>query len=216
MGFSRQEYWSGLPFPSPGDLPDAGIEPGSPALQVNSLPIELPGKPHLIYDWIQLVISHPISLDIGPCQLRTHHSFLFHGWGCKEQLSIFLSVDPACQHPFWVSLLQQVAGMVPRGGLGELHPPCVSLEVNLSEHRRRGRRESAAGERLKPAGWLHYKYLIPDTGGLSTAGNSAVFLWPTHSPILQTAFSDLFHTLPVIKACPFLPFSADEFAPYRI
>ena len=32
MGFSRQEYWSGLPFPSPGDLPDAGIEPGSPAL----------------------------------------------------------------------------------------------------------------------------------------------------------------------------------------
>ena len=33
MGFSRQEYWSGLPFPSPGDLPDPGIEPGSPALQ---------------------------------------------------------------------------------------------------------------------------------------------------------------------------------------
>ena len=32
MGFSRQEYWSGLPFPSPGDLPDPGIEPGSPAL----------------------------------------------------------------------------------------------------------------------------------------------------------------------------------------
>ena len=34
MGFSRQEYWSGLPFPSPGDLPDPGIEPGSPAFQV--------------------------------------------------------------------------------------------------------------------------------------------------------------------------------------
>ena len=41
MGFSRQEYWSGLPFPSPGDLPDLGIEPGSPPLQADSLPTEL-------------------------------------------------------------------------------------------------------------------------------------------------------------------------------
>ena len=37
MGFSRQEYWSGLPFPSPGDLPDPGIESGSPALQADSI-----------------------------------------------------------------------------------------------------------------------------------------------------------------------------------
>ena len=43
MGFSRQEYWSGLPFPSPGDLPDPGMEPRSPALQADSLPFELPG-----------------------------------------------------------------------------------------------------------------------------------------------------------------------------
>ena len=40
MGFSRQEYWSGLPFPSPGDLPDPGIEPRSPALQADALPSE--------------------------------------------------------------------------------------------------------------------------------------------------------------------------------
>ena len=48
MGFSRQEYWSGLPFPSPGDLPDPGIEPRSPALQADALPSEPPGKfpPH--------------------------------------------------------------------------------------------------------------------------------------------------------------------------
>ena len=45
MGFSRQEYWSGLPFPSPGHLPDPGIEPGSPALQAYALPSEPPGKP---------------------------------------------------------------------------------------------------------------------------------------------------------------------------
>ena len=44
VGFSRQEYWSGLSFPSPRDHPDSGIEPRSPALQVDSLPSELPGK----------------------------------------------------------------------------------------------------------------------------------------------------------------------------
>ena len=44
MGFSRQEYWSGLPFPPPGALPNPGIEPGSPALQADSLPSELPEK----------------------------------------------------------------------------------------------------------------------------------------------------------------------------
>ena len=45
MGFPRQEYWSGLPFPSPWDHPNPGIEPESPALQANSLPAELPGEP---------------------------------------------------------------------------------------------------------------------------------------------------------------------------
>ena len=45
MGFPRQEYWSELPFPSPGDLPNLGIEPRSPALLAGSLPTELGGKP---------------------------------------------------------------------------------------------------------------------------------------------------------------------------
>ena len=44
MGFSWQDYWSGLPFPSPGDLPNPGIEPWSPTLQADSLPSEPPGK----------------------------------------------------------------------------------------------------------------------------------------------------------------------------
>ena len=44
MGFSRQDYWSGLPFPSPRDLPDPGIEPRSPALQADALTSEPPGK----------------------------------------------------------------------------------------------------------------------------------------------------------------------------
>ena len=44
MGFFRQEYWSGLPFPSSGNLPDPGIKPRSPALQTDALPSEPPGK----------------------------------------------------------------------------------------------------------------------------------------------------------------------------
>ena len=45
VGFFRQEHWNGLPFPSPGDLPDPGIEPRSPALQGDALTSEPPGKP---------------------------------------------------------------------------------------------------------------------------------------------------------------------------
>ena len=52
MEFSRPEYWSGLPFPSPGDLPNLGIEPRSPTLQVDSLPIEPPGKPKCQESWV--------------------------------------------------------------------------------------------------------------------------------------------------------------------
>ena len=52
MRFSRQEYWSGLPFPSPGDLSDPGIEPGCPALQADTLTSEPPGKP------IYIILDH--------------------------------------------------------------------------------------------------------------------------------------------------------------
>ena len=47
MEFSKEEYWSGLPFPSPGDLPDPGIKPGSPALLADSLLFEPAGKPQI-------------------------------------------------------------------------------------------------------------------------------------------------------------------------
>ena len=57
MGFPRQEYWSGLPFDLSGDLPDQGIEPGSPALPVDSLLTELPGKPLIVYTPTQSVIK---------------------------------------------------------------------------------------------------------------------------------------------------------------
>ena len=47
-GIPRQQYWSGLPFPFPGDLPDPGIEPGPLTLQADALPSESPGKPHKV------------------------------------------------------------------------------------------------------------------------------------------------------------------------
>ena len=49
MGFSRQEYWTGLPFPSPGDLPDPGVKPRSPALQADFLPLSHQGSPQRVY-----------------------------------------------------------------------------------------------------------------------------------------------------------------------
>ena len=67
MGFSKQEYWSGLPFPSPGDLPDPRIKPGSPALQTDSLPSEPPGRPCLAQSKVQSVmVTHGApELELG-------------------------------------------------------------------------------------------------------------------------------------------------------
>ena len=64
MGFSRQEYWSGLPCPPPGNLPDPGIEPKSPALRTDSLPSEPPGKPSFFLK--VMIISFPsFFYDLG-------------------------------------------------------------------------------------------------------------------------------------------------------
>ena len=63
MEFSRQEYWSELPLPFPGDLPDAGIKLMSPALQVDSLPSEPSGKPLLYHIYISIYIYRYIILS---------------------------------------------------------------------------------------------------------------------------------------------------------
>ena len=67
MEFSRQEYWSGLPFPSPGDLPNPGTEPGRPALQADALPSEPPGKPQESESVV--VQSCPTLCDLMDCSL---------------------------------------------------------------------------------------------------------------------------------------------------
>ena len=65
MGFPRQEYWSGLPFPSPGDLSDPGIEPGSPKLQVNSLPSDPKS---------QTQNTHPVSVHVRKLNIMMSQS----------------------------------------------------------------------------------------------------------------------------------------------
>ena len=65
MGFSKQEYWSGLPFPSPGDLPDPGIEPGPPALEADALTSEPPGKPQKAQRRHQRKLMVVIAIAVG-------------------------------------------------------------------------------------------------------------------------------------------------------
>ena len=75
MRFSRQEYWSGLPFPTPGDLPDPGIEPSFLCLlhwQLSSLPLVPPGKPHLM-----------VLGTVNSSMTQQGKSILYnHSWSC--------------------------------------------------------------------------------------------------------------------------------------
>ena len=69
MGF-RQEYWSGLPFPSPGDLPDPGIEPSSPKLQADALPSEPPGREFSFFFEIITTIFYLPSAEVKNTSLN--------------------------------------------------------------------------------------------------------------------------------------------------
>ena len=78
MAFSRQEYWSGLPFPSPGDLPNPGIKPVSPALAGKFFTTEPPEKPKEVY--MSLINQH-INIDLQPQEstLNGLHTLLTRG-----------------------------------------------------------------------------------------------------------------------------------------
>ena len=73
-GFFRQKYWSGLPCPPPGDLPNPGIEPRSPTLQTDSSPSELPGKPNISYWFIQIILYF---IQCPSCQLNNIGKVLY-------------------------------------------------------------------------------------------------------------------------------------------
>ena len=88
MGFSRQEYWSGLPFPSPGHLPDPGIEPGSPTLQANALTSEPPGKP--------IPLDHPSAPALSTL---SHASNLDWQFISHMIMYMFQCHSPKSSHP---------------------------------------------------------------------------------------------------------------------
>ena len=81
MGFSRQEYWSVLPFPSPGDLPNPGIEPGSPALQADALPSEPPGKQSFNFSFFSItgcgIYLDYCSTEWFTLEMNWDHSVIF-------------------------------------------------------------------------------------------------------------------------------------------
>ena len=83
-GFARQEYWSGLPFHSPGDLPDPGIKPASPTLQAGSLPLVPPGKPCVTICQLLNTLPGP---DYALHMLEYFASFwqYISIWGCLSE-----------------------------------------------------------------------------------------------------------------------------------
>ena len=105
MGFSRQEYWSGLPFPSSGDLPDPGIEPWYPALQADALTSEPPGKACLIHLFIVIMLKLKREYFGIECKVWRSNSFRHHCIQKLKQCSnlLSLSLDSIFGFTFWVS-----------------------------------------------------------------------------------------------------------------
>ena len=93
LGFSRQEYWSGLPFPSPEDLPDPGIEPRSPSLQAEALTSEPPGKPKIL-EWVAHLFSSGTSQPRNQTRVSCIAGGFFTNWAMREALlyKVFLCI----------------------------------------------------------------------------------------------------------------------------
>ena len=80
MGFSRQNYWSGLPFTSPGDFSHPEIEPGSPTLQADSLPTESPGKPQVSWQRISAGSNYRRK-ETSALITKKHLEYALSEWG---------------------------------------------------------------------------------------------------------------------------------------
>ena len=107
MGFSRQEYWSGLPFPSPGDLPDPGIKPRSPTLQADSLPSEPLGKPRSIVHNCSKVEIIQMSINWWMGKQNLVHPYNKILFGNKEKFSTHLctNMDEPWKYAKWKKLV---------------------------------------------------------------------------------------------------------------
>ena len=108
MGFPRKESWNVLPYPSPGDLPDPGIKPGSPALQADSYPLSHQGSPYVLIHVHK--IKQSLSVYCEWCTFIWNESWVwlnysFFGW-------LDLEIYSATPKPILVEMEQQVANQI--------------------------------------------------------------------------------------------------------
>ena len=129
MGFSRQEYWSGLPFPSPGDLTDPGIEPGSPALWADALPSEPPGKSPWSQKQMQLQPEHTswdnVKLTSYCTSRRTINKV---NWQPTEQEKIFAN------HVFYMGWYPKYIYKNTYNSIAKNKPTIKNRAEDLSRH----------------------------------------------------------------------------------
>ena len=112
MGFSRPEFWSGLPFPSPGDLPGSGVKPVSPALTSRSISAKSPGNP---------------CLSIAHAQLPSHVQLFETPWTIAYQAP--LSVEFSRQED-WSGLPFPSLEDLPEPGIKPTSPACPALQAD--------------------------------------------------------------------------------------
>ena len=111
MGFSRQEYWSGWPFPSPGDLPNPGIEPGSPSLQADALPSEPPGMLKTGNSFSQLGFFSCQQIAFQRQQFSSHvHVCVF----LDPATNVCYHLDPLCLQIQWGTELSFSCSVPPK------------------------------------------------------------------------------------------------------
>ena len=139
MGFSKQEYWSGLSFPPPGNLPDPRIEPRSPALQTDALPSEIPGKPSPTRRDTKTLATFVKRSMYYSYNQKKMEGFLKKWWGpWHSQSSILIARFPSCAEPFRPGFqLLPVCYQHPRNPTGSLleiscsHVPCFKHTHHL-------------------------------------------------------------------------------------
>ena len=161
MGFSRQEYWSGLPFPSPGDLPNPGIQPESPALAGRFFTTEPPGKPTWSSDQIRSVAqscpTHCDPMNRSTPGLPVHHQPSKMGAEWKSEIDYLTHLlSPSCQHWWWdggSKLLQSGRGL-------SLVPCYKSWAVIFISVKRKSLPLMPV---LLDVGWLRYLYVLADS-----------------------------------------------------
>ena len=140
MEFSRQEYWSGLPFPSPGDLPDPGIEPGSPALQADSLPAKAPGKQEKFHSvktalgkqpspFLDVFLGLPLAIYTTKVKSLSRVRLLATSWTVAHQAPPSMEFS---RQEYWSGLPFPSPGDLPDPGI-EHRSPALQADALLFE-----------------------------------------------------------------------------------